>query len=340
MKAVKAAAHWLRGNVDLAVALSLALVVGVLGTVGTASQEVVSNAVLATLAVIAFTLVVERGAREALRRQVTASATGLGRSLDHAHSELQRLQRAVEQVDQSVAMLDSLIKPTPSRFLARDFQLAMVDTDRWVYKGGTGTFLRAVTLKANARHALQDKKRRLITIEILDPTNAEVCDRYGRLRRALAPGPDRFGEVWTTKRVRNESYATILAAAYYVQHSGLLDLQFGLSSTVSIFRYDLSSSYIIITQEDGTAPALKAISGTFFYDSYANELRLSLEQSRRLDLQRAAAMTIDAARPETISEGEVRKLFEILAVPLDAEFSADDIRSITQKAFLAENPYA
>src|SRR6266511_439698 len=340
MKAVKAAAHWLKGNLDLAVALSLALVVSVLGAAGAASPGMVSNAVLATLALVAFTVVVERGAREALKGHVSGSTSRLSDSLDRAHSELQRLHRAVEQVDQAVALLDSLIKPTPSHFLPRDFELAMVDTDRWIYKGGTGTFLRAVTLKANAQYALKDKKPRVITIEILDPTNVELCDRYGRMRRALAPGPDRLGEVWTTKRVRNESYATILSATYYHQQFGLLDFQLGLASTVSIFRYDLSSSYIIITQEDGSAPALKAVSGTFFYDSYASELRLSLEQSRRLDLQRAAVIAIDAAEPETITEEEVRKLFEALAVPLDDEFSSDDIHSITRKAFLAENPYA
>src|SRR6266508_863839 len=213
---------------------------------------------------------------------------------------------------------------------------AMVATDRWVYKGGTGTLRRAGTLPTNGENALKDKKPRRITIEILDPTNVDVCARYGRHRAALAPGPDRFGEAWTTQRVRNESYATILAASYHRYRHALLDIQLGLCGTMSAFRYDLSSIYILITQEDGTAPALKAMSGTFFYDSYEVDLRLSFEQSRHLDLAAGDAI-LD---PDTVTESEVRKLFEALGVPLDASFSSDDLQSIIRKALKAENPYA
>jgi hypothetical protein len=336
-------ARWLRDNLDPVAALSLAVLFSFLGIAGVASQDVLSNAVLATLAVIAFTLVRERSAREALKTGVAASTSQLEGSVDEVRDDLRSLRAtveevglAVEHVDRQLALLDSLIKPTTAQSVRRDFEHAMVATDRWVYKGGTGTFLRAVTLPTNGENALKDKKPRRITIEILDPTNVDVCARYGRHRAARAPGPDRFGEAWTTQRVRNESYATILAASYHRHRHALLDIQLGLCGTMSAFRYDLSSGYILITQEDGTAPALKAMSGTFFYDSYEVELRLSFEQSRHLDLAAGDAI-LD---PDTVTESEVRKLFEALGVPLDASFSSDDLQSIIRKALKAENPYA
>src|SRR6266496_673104 len=267
MKAFASGLRWLWENVDPVVALGLAIVFSVLGAYSVVSQEVISNIVLATLAVIAFTLVRERAAR-------SGASSNVSKSLEQ---RLSNVDRSIAQVREAIGMMDTLIKPTQGRFLTRDFEQAILDTGFWIYKGGTGTYLRAVTLPGNAENALRHRTRREISIEILDPTDVGLCERYGRMRRSLDPEPDRSGETWTTARVRNESYATILAASYYRERHGLLDIQVGLSGTMSLFRYDLASPYIIITQEDGAAPALEAGSGTYFYNSYLNELRLSFD---------------------------------------------------------------
>jgi len=306
--------------------LALAVVFSVLGAFGVVSELVLSNVVLATLALIAFTLVRERTARGTALTDVSASLEQRLSDVDHS----------IAQVREAIGMMDTLIKPMQGRFLGRDFKQALLDTSFWIYKGGTGTYLRAVTLPGNGENALQHRRRREISIEILDPNNVELCDRYGRVRRSLDPTPDRAGEIWTTKRVRNESYATIFAAAYYRELYGLLDIKLGLASTMSLFRYDLSSHYVIITQEEGTAPALEANSGTYFYDSYLQELRLSFEQSRKIDLQKAQGISLTKGE---IGGHEISRLFQSLGVPLDDSFDQQDIDSIVQKALRPVNLY-
>jgi hypothetical protein len=325
MKALASGLRWLWENIDPIAALVLAVVFSVLGAFGVIGQEVLSNVVLATLAVIAFTLLRER----------TTAGHDLVSASDSLERRLSEVDDSIAQIREAIGMMSTLIKPTQGRFLTQDFEQAILDTSLWIYKGGTGTYLRAVTLPGNAANAVRRRTRREIWIEILDPGNVELCDRYGRMRRSLDPKPDKTGETWTTRRVRNESYATILAAAHYRERHGLLDIQLGLSSTMSLFRYDLSSQYIIITQEDGTAPALEANSGTYFYNSYLNELRLSFEQSRVVDLQRAQ----DIPLRNGMSGHEVSRLFQALGVPLDGSFEQKDLDSIVEKAFRPVNLY-
>lgn len=210
MQALVSGLRWLWDNVDPVVALGLAIVFSILGVYGVASQQVISNVVLATLAVIAFTLVRERAARSSASAEVSSVL----------EQRLSKVDSSIAQVREAIGMIDTLIKPTQGRFLTHDFEQAILNTRFWIYKGGTGTYLRAVTLPGNAENALRHRTRREISIEILDPTNLELCDQYGRMRRALDPKPDRSGETWTTTRVRNESYATILAAAYYRDATG------------------------------------------------------------------------------------------------------------------------
>jgi hypothetical protein len=326
MRVLVSGLRWLWENADPMAALGMAVAFSVLGAFGVVSQEVLSNVVLATLAVIAFTLLRER----------TARGTVLAGVSDSLERHRAGVDRSIAQVREAVGMIDTLIKPTQGRFLTHDFEQAILDTRLWIYKGGTGTYLRAVTLPGNAENALRHRTRREISIEILDPTNLELCDRYGRMRRSLDPMPDKTGETWTTERVRNESYATILAAAYHRERHGLLDIQLGLSSTMSLFRYDLSSRYIIITQEDGTAPALEANNGTYFYNSYLNELRFSFEQSRKIDLQRALEIPLTKGE---VTGREVARLFEALGVPLDDSFGQQDVDGIIEKAFRPVNLY-
>ncbi len=326
MKALASGLRWLWDNLDPVVALAMAVVFSALGAFDVVSDQVLSNVVLATLAVIAFTLVRERTSRG-------AALTGVSESLDRRLSDV---DRSIVQVREAIGMMNTLIKPTQGRYLTQDFKRAILDTKLWIYKGGTGTYLRAVTLPGNADNAPRHRTRREIWIEILDPTSVEVCDRYGKMRRSLDPKPDKTGETWTTKRVRNESYATILAAAYFQAKHGLLDIRLGLSSTTSLFRYDLSSRYIIITQEDAMAPALEANSDTYFYNSYLQELRLSFDQSRRVDLQRARDISLSKGQ---ISGHEVTRLFQALDLPLDDSFDQHDVDSIIQKALAPVNLY-
>lgn len=70
------------------------------------------------------------------------------------------------------------LEPTDARAISEAFRTAMEDTAEWKYKGGTGTYLKAVTLPVNAKRARETRMGRRITIEILDPTDLDLCRSY------------------------------------------------------------------------------------------------------------------------------------------------------------------
>jgi hypothetical protein len=327
--------RWLWERVDPAVALVLAIVFSALGALGVASSGVLANAVLATLAIIAFTLLRERSGRESVQatsRELKSSVDMVTDALAQLRGDVGTVGTDVKQVDKFLAELDTLIQPVQPHLVGTLFDKAMLDTDRWIYKGGTGTYLRAVTIPRNAENARRDKNRRQISIEVIDPTNVPVCERYGRYRRKVGT-QDPYGEEWTTERVRCESYAAIIAAAYYQDTADWLNVRIGLSSTMTIFRYDMSSSYLIITQEDPRQPALKAGTNSLFYRLWSEELALSFEQSNQLDLTKVARMDL-----AEINQAKASALLHTLGVPLDPSLSGL-LDEIIEKALRARDPY-
>jgi len=205
-----------------------------------------------------------------------------------------------------------------------------------VFKGGTGTYIRAVTLPQCIENARQRKGRLLVRLEIIDPTDEAVCERYGEFRRTLsADRPDGTGERWTLDRTRKEAFATVLAACWYRQRFGLLEIDVRLSSVMTTFRWDLSAHRIIITQEDPSAPALMIEDGTFFYERWSTELIANLEQARRVPLEttRRASLSNEPTVEET------RRLFDTLGLPLPRSFTDRDVADIVQKAVTPRNPY-
>lgn len=113
-------------------------------------------------------------------------------------------------------------------------------------------------------------------MEIIDPTDEEVCASYGRFRRSL----DTSEADWTMERTQRESYTTIVACCWYRQRFELLDVRIGLSRVMPTLRWDLSASSLVITQGDPRKPALLVEHGKPLYDYLYTELSKSLEQAR------------------------------------------------------------
>lgn len=205
----------------------------------------------------------------------------------------------------------------------------------WLFRGGTGTYLRAVTLPECVRTARLNRRRLEVKIQIIDPTDAAVCGRYARFRNTLAPHPDGTGEIWTMDRTRKEAYATILAACWHRQRYDLLEIAVGLSTTMSTFRWDLSSNAVILTQEDAAGQALLFNSGKIYYDYWDIELRNSFGQARAVPIQEASDMPLS----DEPSVDEVIALFELLGLALPGSYEPRDVSDIVAKAIQARNPY-
>ena len=150
----------------------------------------------------------------------------------------------------------------------------------WTYKGACGRYLRASVLPNLAIAAKNESIGRDIKILIMNPDNESLCQEYATYRRSLKSASE--GEPWTAKRVRNEIVATVVAALYYRHAEPLLGINIYLVDNFSAFRFDISDNYVIVTKEDREASALRADSGTYFYKSYRDDVRLTERQSSKV----------------------------------------------------------
>ncbi len=293
-------ARWLKSNADGALALLIAVAVGLLQVLDVLQAEQVSAAILLTLALLATTLLRDRRLAAKAYQQSSAVKLVNGPEVGEVHAQARR------------------------------------DTEHWMFKGGTGTYLRAVTIKECVENARRAKRPIRMQIEIIDPTDESVCHDYAQYRSSLAPGPDRTGETWTLDRTRKEAFATILAACWYRQRFTFLKADVALSKVMTTFRWDLSSEWVIMTQEDPAAPAMLFEKSKPHYRAYSRELLASFEQARGVEIGRARDLEL-ADEP---SVEETRKLFTLLELDLPSSFTDRDVTDIVRRALRPKNPYS
>ncbi|MFI6849958.1 hypothetical protein OG535_07945 [Kitasatospora sp. NBC_00085] len=307
---LESAIAWALRNSDGVVAFCGALAVGLLDLFGGGlGDNVVSGATLLVLAAVVYGSLAERRRRISDIREATAGAR---------------------------QALDSLtsVRELAGVELERALELARQDTDRWVFKGGTGTYLRAVTLPECVREAQHRRRSLTVKIDIVHPGDEQACAAYSRFRETFGGRPDGAQSGgWSVERTRKESYATVFAAAWYRQRLDTLEIDVHLSSVVPTLRFDLSASCLVITQDDPRRVSLYIERGRPLYDYYVTELHHYREQAVKLDLRDAEPLGDDP------TVDEARRLFDRLGVRLPAAFSDADVGDIIDRALHAENPY-
>lgn len=203
-------------------------------------------------------------------------------------------------------------------------------TGEWWYRGHSGRHFRAVAIPALAKQARTANVTKRIVLQILDPTSDAVCSNYSAYRQALHSAIR--DQPWTSQRVRLELYATIVSSYAWKTQEPLLDITIALIEKVSLFRVDLSSRLALVTKEDPREPALRFDEGTIFYNSYKEDLRLSLKQARELPRD------VAGPRLTELNEENVRELLQNIGL-VTPVLEAQDIQSIIDIAQKAENPY-
>ena len=309
---------WVVANIDVALALALSIVVGILGLAGAVSPTWVSNAAVLTLSVLAVVLLQDRIRSESAERGV--------------RDEVAKANRMLADLPATLAA-ESAVRIVTGSEVGHILEAARGETDRWIFRGSTGTFVRIVTIPECVDNARKNRRSLLIRLEILDPTDLELCERYTRLYQALAEHASAPESTWTTDGTRLELFATILAASWYQARFQLVDIDIALSATVSTFRWELSSSSLVITQRGPRFPALVVRSGQLYYDCWSTELRTSFQQARRVPMERAR----DTSLSVEPTVAEARALFSSLAVELPSEYTDEEVAEIIRKALHDEN---
>jgi len=301
---------WAVRNADGIVAIGVALVVGLMDVLGqNLNDNVVSGATLLVLAALVFGSLTERHRRVADIRAATEGTN-----------------RAIEDL--------AMVRTLSGAEVGLAHERARRDTTRWVFRGGTGTYLRAVTLPQCVLEAQRQRRQLSMKIDIVNPVDEQVCAAYARFRRTFRQGYG-GGDLaeWTTERTRKESYATVVAASWHRQRLDTLEIDVHLSSVAPALRFDLSDTCLIITQDDPRRVALHVARDRPLYDYYLTELHQSREQAVKLDLREATALSDEP------TVDEVRRLLDRLDLALPTSFTDRDVGEIIDKALHAENLY-
>jgi hypothetical protein len=229
-------------------------------------------------------------------------------------------------------MARSRIDVIEPREIGPQLAKARLGTREWWYRGGCGRYTRAVTIPYIATEARAQNMTKAVTIQILDPTVPSSCREYALYRNRLRSGKQ--GTPWTEQSVRLDLLGTIVSAYTWRAEEPLLNVEVGLHKTFSLLRIDLSSHLAVITKEDPLEPALKCDVGSFFYDSFLEDLRLTLQQARLLPKG-----PIGTPRAE-LTAADVQRLLGELGLQFPEVLVAQDLEDIIAKVKDARNPYA
>lgn len=300
---------WVARNIDGVVAFVAAIVIVVLDVSSGLEQDTVNSGILLVLGVLAIAMLRDRARKEDDQDRLGRRVDAVFKALDDA----------------------SMVRTLSWTEVSDELALGRQGTDRYFFRGGTGTYTRAVTMPGLVNHARRDRRQVLVRLEIIDPTDEEVCETYARFRRSLSHD----GAEWTPERTRREAYATIVAAAWWQQRYELLDVKIGLSRSMPTLRYDMSARSLVITQEHPRGAALLVDQGKLLYEYTATELRKSHEQARQVPLEKARGIALS---DEPLRD-EVHRLFTALDMPLPSSFLDGDVDDMIHRALHAPNPY-
>jgi hypothetical protein len=178
-------------------------------------------------------------------------------------AEQEKLQHAMRAVSGAASVRDV----APNR-IRSEINTLLAESDEWLFRGGSGRFLRFGSLPALARFQALDVS---VLVQLLDPRDGELCTEYAkyrsvqRLPRALRP------EEGKMRTIQADLLATIYAAAWYQAHSRIRPRVI-LLRAFSPLRYDFGSTGVVVTIADLTQPALYAPANSWYYQSVRDEL--------------------------------------------------------------------
>ena len=170
-----------------------------------------------------------------------------------------------------------------------------------------------------------------ITICILNPKNDALCAAYATYRRSLKSRDS--GPQWTQEVVQEEILATALTALKFQFSEPLLRIRLFFVDHFSAFRLDISDQYVVVTKEDREASALRADAGTYFYDSYKDDVRLTERQSREM----SCSGRLDFH--DRLDEAKLREALKCADIFDDAKLASLDIARLLQRVNAPADPY-
>lgn len=228
----------------------------------------------------------------------------------------------------------SVMEVVEPKEIGKLLKKASLDSRTWIFKGAAGRYTRAVTIPAMAEAARHGGIGRDIRLCLIDPADEKLCDEYATYRRSLKSA--KASTPWDSTKVRNEVVATIVSTLITKHEEPLLRIEIHLINHFSAFRLDISDYYVVVTKEDKEAAGLRADSGTYFYDSYIDDVRLTERQSKKVIFD---DMTKIISR-DAYDKDKLRAFIEDIKILSNADIQLLNLDAILKSIQDFKNPYA
>jgi hypothetical protein len=158
---------------------------------------------------------------------------------------------------------------------------SMLDrTERFSYYGHTGRWTRAATFPKIFEQANNLRVTKHIDLIIIDPDSEASCNFYASVGHGERTKGRKINSITD---VRLELLTTFLCC-FKINQSPFVEVGLYLTDRVSISRFDISDSALILTKPYQGNPALYFPKNTFFYSSYKEEFNVAKQQCKRVNL--------------------------------------------------------
>lgn len=139
----------------------------------------------------------------------------------------------------------------------------------WSFRGGSGRWQRREALP-RLGHEGRGVNTRYV-MQILDPRDEDLCQRYATYRFAQRRKADRRAEEGRAVTVRDDLLACIFAVGWYDARARI-DGSVFLMPLYSPLRIDAGSSGLVLSVANPDAPAMYAPAHSWYYQSVVDEM--------------------------------------------------------------------
>ena len=235
-----------------------------------------------------------------LREELTALRSDVRQESGRAAASVSLLETSVASFAALLGEGEKAREVPPDRVGAELTSCLSVSTE-WRFRGGSGRWqLQKVLPELGGRTESSGSYK----LQILDPGDSELCQRYARYRNTSRPEGERRPDEMV--RVREDILACIYACFWWM-HRGRLRPEVHLTSLYSPIRMDIGSTGLVLTISDVARPALYAPSQGWFYSSITDDFEQACQELPRITFP----ATYELLCPELIrdvSEDHVRNM--------------------------------
>ncbi len=257
----------------------------------TLSQEVLGRVAVFVFCALFILVLVERQAARHREESRDADRASMARNLRDIERNLTLLHKGQ-------------ITEVPADDIGARLAELLASASGWHFRGGSGRWQRSNVLPALARLTDRDVP---YVMQILNPTDPELCVRYASYRARQRPPTVRRQGGDQPETVRDDILACIYAAAWY-RFRTRLQADVYLQPLYSPLRLDIGTSGLMATVADPKAPGLLGKPDGWYYQSVLDEIRQACTELPRLVL-----CTDPVALPEDRAQVDGSKVEKALA---------------------------